>query len=302
LVLWGGVRANMNMVEWIWRQIGVELPRDWECLQFARDPEAGRCAFADRHRYRFELNWRRSPGEPDFGRMMKDYEGSLAKDWEGIRRVKCRGWPGLTGKRGDEVVSRFGRWFEGIGLLVEVVVIHPERREEALEGRILATVREVPAEATGLQLWRAFGMELRVPREFTLGECVVEPARVGLRFDGPHKPDRWIFRRYGMVDSWLKGSVRDWLAAQAGDPVRNVRAKAGGAGVERIEAEWRPKGLLLRKGAYAAAAWREGGDGRLYHAICITGKKFRRFHPALGADHALRACPEFLCVPGEGVS
>jgi hypothetical protein len=70
--------------------------------------------------------------------------------------------------------------------------------------------------------------------------------------------------------------------------------------VERIEAEWRPKGLLLRKGAYAAAAWREGADGRLYHAICITGKKFRRFHPALGADHALRACPEFLCVPGEG--
>ncbi len=85
------------MVEWVWRQIGVELPAEWECLQFARDPEAGRCAFADRHRYRFELNWRKSPGEPDFGRMMKDYEGSLAKEWEGIRKAKCRGWPGLRG-------------------------------------------------------------------------------------------------------------------------------------------------------------------------------------------------------------
>ena len=295
-----GVAAKTDRVEWIWRQVGVSLPAEWECLQFARDPQAGRCAFADRYRYRFELNWRQSKAEPDFGRMMKDYEGALAETWEGIRKVKCGGWPGLRGKRGGEVVSRYGRWLAGIELLVEVVFVHPGRRDAGLEESILATVREVPPEATGLQLWRAFGMEVCVPREFVLGECVVEPARVGMRFDGPKGPDRWIFRRYGMVDSWLKGPVRDWLAAQAADPVRNVRAKPGGAGVERIEAEWRPKGLLLRKGAYAAAAWREGADGRLYHAICITGKKFRRFHPALGADHALRACPEFLCVPGEG--
>lgn len=304
MVLWGGVRAKANMVEWIWRQIGVELPPEWECLQFARDPEVGRCAFADRHRYRFELNWRHSKGEPDFKRMMADYEGALAKEWEDIRKLKCRGWPGLTGKRGDEVVSRFGRWFPEIELLVEVVFIHPERRDERLEATILPTVRAVPAEATGLQRWRAFGMEIRVPREFSLGECVVEPARIGLRFDGPGKPNRWIFRRYGMVDSWLKTSVRDWLAAQAGDPVRNIRPKAGGggAGVERIEAEWHPRGLLLRKGAYAAAAWRDPADGRLYHAICITGKAFRRFHPELGADHMLQSCPEFLAVPGEGAS
>ncbi|MDD3441343.1 MAG: hypothetical protein PHU50_07795 [Kiritimatiellae bacterium] len=288
------------MVEWVWRQIGVELPAEWECLQFARDPEAGRCAFADRHRYRFELNWRRSVGEPDFGRMMKDYEGALAKEWEGIRKVKCRGWPGLTGNRGGEVVSRFGRWLAGVELLVEVVFIHPDRRDARLEAKVLQTVREVPPEATGLQCWRAFGMEMRVPRTFELGECVVEPARVGMRFDGPNGPDRWIFRRYGMVDSWLKTSVREWLVSQAGELVRNVKAKPGGGGaaqVERIEGEWRPKGLLLRKGAYAAAAWREPEDGRLYHAICITGKKMRRFHPVRGADHVLTSCPEFLCVP-----
>lgn len=300
MVVCGAVQAKIDMVEWIWRQIGVELPAEWECLQFARDPEAGRCAFADRHRYRFELNWRRSVGEPDFGRMMKDYEGALAKEWEGIRKVKCRGWPGLTGNRGGEVVSRFGRWLAGVELLVEVVFIHPDRRDARLEAKVLQTVREVSPEATGLQCWRAFGMEMRVPRTFELGECVVEPARVGMRFDGPNGPDRWIFRRYGMVDSWLKTSVREWLVSQAGELVRNVKAKPGGGGaaqVERIEGEWRPKGLLLRKGAYAAAAWREPEDGRLYHAICITGKKMRRFHPVRGADHVLTSCPEFLCVP-----
>jgi hypothetical protein len=300
LVVCSAVRAKSDMVEWIWRQIGIELPADWECLQFARDPEVGRCAFADRRRYRLELNWRRSPGEPDFGRMMKDYAGSLEGAWEGIRKVKCRGWPGLTGTRGGEVVSRYGRWFREIELLVEVVFIHPERRDARLEANMLQTVREVPPEATGMQCWRAFGMEMRVPRGFTLGECVVEPARVGMRFDGPTTPDRWIFRRYGMVDSWLKTSVRDWLAAQAADPVRNIRSKAGGGGVERIEGEWRPKGLLLKKGAYAAAAWRDAEDGRLYHAICVTGRKMRRFHPERGADHVLKSCPGFLRVPGDG--
>lgn len=297
------VQVKTDMVEWVWQQIGVELPTEWECLQFARDPEAGRCAFADRHRYRFELNWRKSPGEPDFERMMKDYEGSLAKGWEGVRRVKCRGFPGLTGKRGDEVVSRFGAYFPEIELLVEVVFIHVEERDAQLERKVLATLRAVPPEATGMQLWRAFGMEIRVPRTFTLEECVVEPARVGMRFDGPRAPDRWIFRRYGMVGVWLKGSIRDWLAAQMGDLVRDVRFKPGGggaSGMERLEGQWRPKGLLLRKGAYAAAAWKDPTDGRLYHAICITGKKSGRFHPSAGTDGVLKSCPEFLCVPGKG--
>lgn len=290
-------------MEWIWRQIGVELPPDWECLQFSRDSEAGRCAFADRHRYRFELNWRRSKGEPDFKRMMKDYGESLAGSWEDIRSVHSRGWPGLTGRRGEEVVSRFGHFFKEIELLVEVVFIHAEERSRRLESNILATVRAVPPEPTGMQKWRAFGMEMQVPRGFTLGECVVEPARIGMRFDGPKKPDRWIFRRYGMVDQWLKTSVREWLGAQVGDLVRKVRLKpvgGGGGDLARIEGQWRPKGLLLRKGAYAAAAWRDRRDGRLYHAMCITGKKNRRFHPEQGADLVIRSCPEFLAVPGEG--
>lgn len=297
------MQAKPGRVEWIWRQIGVELPPDWECLQFSRDPAAGRCAFADRDRYRFELNWRRSPGEPDFDRMMRDYESALAGEWEGIRRIKCRGWPGLTGRRRDEVVSRFGCWLPEIELLLEVVFIHPERRDEALEARIMATVRAVPPEADGFQRWRAFGMEMRVPRDFSLGECVVEPARVGLRFDGRNKPDRWIFRRYGMVASWLKLPVRDWLESQAGEFVRNVRVKPGGGGAAdlyRIEGEWHPRGLLLPRGAYAAAAWVDGQDGRLHHAICITGKRNRRFHPQPGADAVLKSCPEFLVVPGEG--
>ena len=288
------------MIEWIWQQIGIQLPADWECLQFSRDPGMGRCAFADRHRFRLELNWRRYKSEPDFERMIKDYAGSLESAWDKIKFVTCRSWPGVTGLRGEEAVSRFGRYLSETGVLVEMVFIHKERRDDELEARILHPVRAVPPDGDGYQRWRAFGMDLRVPAPFTLAECVVEPARVGLRFDGPHKPDRWIFRRYGMVDSWLDVPVRTWLAAQADVAVRFARPETvtrGNVGFERLNGDWKPRGLLLPRGHYASAAWKEPGDRRLYQAICITGKRHRAHHPKRGADEMMKSCPDFLVVP-----
>lgn len=293
-------RATDTMIEWIWRQVGIQLPRDWECLQFARDAQAGRCAFADRRRYRLELNWRQFKAKPDFERMLKDYQSALDSSWDKIKSVTCRSWPGLIGIRENEAVSRYGRFFAELGLLVEVVFIHEQQRDDALEARVLPTVRAVMPDDKGYQPWRAFGMDVRVPSGFTLAECVVEPARIGFRFDGPKKPDRWIFRRYGMVSSWLNIPVRDWLAQQAGEFVREARPETvtrGNTGIERLNGRWKPRGLLLPRGAYAAAAWKEEGDGRLYHAICITGKGRAAWHPKNGADETMRACPEFTCIP-----
>lgn len=294
--------SNRRWVEWIWRQIGVRLPDDWECLQFARDPERGRCAFADRQRYRFELNWRHFKREPDFERMLKDYAVSLESDWKNVRPVTPTGWAGLTGQRGDEAVSRFGRYFADLSVLVELVFIHAGRRDESLEHQILMSARSVGPDVDGYQRWRAFGMDIRVPASFQLAECVVEPARIGLRFDGPHKPGRWIFRRYGMVPSWLNVPVADWLRQQANPEVRDPRSQSitkGSCGVERLNGSWRPQGLLLPRGVFASAAWVHPEDGRLYQAICVTGRKNRALHPTDGADEMLSACPEFLRVPGK---
>ncbi len=269
-------------------------------LQFSRDPERGRCAWADRYRFRMELNWQRVKGEPDFDRMMKDYAGALSATWEDIEPVRHREWPGLAGKRDHEAVSRFGRYFSEIGLLVEIVFVNLDKRDVRLEREVLDTVCAAPPDGRGFQRWRAFGMDLRVPARFAPTEFVVEPARIGLRFDGPTRPDRWIFRRYGMVDSWMKTSLRDWLDRQADAFVRNRRTDTvtrGGIDIERMQGEWVPKGLLLARGAYASAAWRDPRDGRLYHAICITGGKHRGFHPAGGADETMTSCPEFSIVP-----
>lgn len=292
--------ASDRSTLWIWRQIALSLPAEWECLQYARDPSVGRCGFADRRRFRLELNWRAFKAEPDFERMMKDYAASLEDAWEGIRTLRCRGWPGVTGRRGDECVSRYGAYFEALGLLVEVVFIHEQRRDEALEARILNTVEPVLPDASGGQRWRAFGMDFTVPSGFKMAECVVEPARIGIRFDGPRKPDRWIFRRYGMVKSWLKIPLRDWLAAQLEESVRSPRPESitrGNLQLERVTAEWRPRGLLLPRGAYTTEAWQDGMDGRLYHAIYISSRQTARAHSAPSECAAFKACPEFTVVP-----
>ena len=92
-------------------------------LYFSKNPEQGRCGFADRYRYRFEFNWRRVPGPPDFERMMSDYDAKLKVDGEmsGIHRTRSGNWKGVEGKLRDVLNSRFGRYFEKEKCLVEIV-------------------------------------------------------------------------------------------------------------------------------------------------------------------------------------
>ncbi|HMP71755.1 MAG TPA: hypothetical protein PKE55_00680 [Kiritimatiellia bacterium] len=288
------------MIDWIWRQIGVSLPPDWEMLQFSRESKRGRCAFADRRRFRFELNWHAFAAEPDFDRMMTDYASTLDANWHDIQSLRCAGWPGLTGRREHEIVSRFGRYFPLIGVLVEAVVIHPETRDSELESRILGSIRPVPVDPEGYQRWRTFGMDLKVPASFSFAESQVQPARCGLLFQSDKGPDRWIFRRYGMLKSWLKTPLREWLESQTDPAVRYRRLESGlihTIPVERVHGEWRPRGLLLKKGLYAASAWIDPRDQRLYHVQCITSKSNHAFHPRERAEKIMASCPEFFSLP-----
>ena len=292
------------MLHWIWQQIGLKLPKDWEMLQFSRNPDAGSCGFADRYRFRAELHWKKTPGEPDFDRMMRDYKSSLAANgWDDLDLLRIEGYPGLTGRRGDEVVSRFGLFDPASKRLVELVLIHPGEREREVEKQILSSLHWEAANAQGLQRWRAFGMEMRVPLDATLHECVVQPGSVGIRFDGVKRPERFVFRRFGMVSHWLHVPVREWMKVQVGRRVKQQQATSTvehGTAHERIAGLYHPEGALQRRGLFRSTAWIDPTDKRLYHALCTFHKAPPYAYPTDRADPFLTACPEFQVLPVQG--
>lgn len=291
------------MLNWIWNGISIELPPEWELLQFSRDPERGRCAFADRHRFRFELDWATVPGEPDFDRMLSDYAQKLEADgkMQSTGQVIRGGIRGLTGSGPNGAVSRFGIWFKEQRRLVECVFLWDGERNKELESSILKSLRqELPVTAPDaprpLQHWRAFGMDLLVPENFRLASCSVLPGQAGMLFRGKHPADTWIFRRYGLTQNWFKGDLQDWLKRQLPDDVRRpTLGKSQRSDMETACAtgRYRPKGLLKRSGKFKAECWLNSMDSRIYLGM-ISNLKFEIPHDP---SHFLKSAPDFTVVP-----
>jgi len=235
---------------WIWQGLSLEHPVEWEMLQYSTRAAAGRCALADRHAYRLEVNWRRLPGAPDFEQMLAGYRRDLggrapAADirrldighWRGlpgapdfeqmlagyrrdlggrapaadIRRLDIGHWRGLALAHGGAETWRLGRFLEGSRCLVELVFIGPGSFDAELPPLILASVREEPPHDR-LQRWRALGMDLRAAETLALERCMVQPARAEMHFADPTgQRQRESFQRLGLVPHWLRGSVARWL-------------------------------------------------------------------------------------------
>lgn len=199
------------MRKWIWRQIGMELPDDWELLQFTKDPKSGRCSFADRRHWRLELDWREVAGPPDFGRMIADYRAKLEED--GVTNTQAferPPWYGVTGSRGELQTARYGRYFPEGKCLAELVFLWPRHRDTGLERTITGTVAYVPP-AGGLTDWRAFGLSLRTVSALDFRHCSVQPACAEMLFRTRGHRRTQCFARRGMVENWLTTPLADWL-------------------------------------------------------------------------------------------
>lgn len=254
----------------VWRHFRLEVPRDWELLQFSRDLEKGRCAFADRYRFRLEINWQRVPGAPDMDRMLHDYQRSLEASGQGPAEPLTAGnWRGLLARGPTPPLwSRFGRYFAETACLVEGVFVWPELRDESCEQRVLASFEPQPDERDGSQRWRAFGLDLCVPAGFALTNCGIQPARACMDFTGPRGGGRYRFQRLGLLKHWLRQPIADWMKAQARDAKNSSSQTKDIAGhrVEILAGASKARGWLLPDGRYEAAAWICPADGRLYHA------------------------------------
>ncbi len=263
---------------WIWRNIRVELPEDWELLQYSRNPVNGHCDFADRRQFRFELSWRAIAGAPDFERMLADYRAELERNdlLHDIRLLKIGGWPGLAGRRDGRESSRFGAYFDPPGHLVELVFLWPGARDKRLESDVLAACRPEPPGADGRRRWKAFGMDWLAPNDSELTACAVEPARVSLTFTGERKPERLTVQRIGLLRQWLKQPPAEWFRRQIPDRVRQLRlaeTRRAGHVVHLAEGWFVPQSVLQRRGHYAGAAWICPGDQRVYRIEQISHRQ-----------------------------
>jgi hypothetical protein len=283
--------------EWVWRGIRLVTPGSWEMLRFSRRADQGLCAFADRYGFRLELSWRKVPGPPDYERMMNDYAAKLADTgMREPRRLVRDGWPGIAGEQDGVFTTRFGRFLEGCGYLVELVFLWPDGFEEKTERDILKSVR-AEAPAGGMLRWRAFGMEIVVPRAATPQACNVAPGRAELVFGGPGRRERWTFSRVGMVDTWLGRPLEEWFQQHPPEGLRWRRTRRREAAGHGIHAGYATRPLLGVPGTTGQWAevesWRCPADGRVYTVTHTDSRRRTRPAHPRGHDVFLR-CPDTM--------
>lgn len=269
---------------WIWRHFRIEVPAAWEMLQFSRNHEKGRCAFADRYQYCLEVSWRQVEGRPDFERMMSDYSAKLAED--GTTKTKnrrYREWHGLETRNDQKATTRFGNHYPEKRCVVELVFLWPGRKDLGLEEKVLDSFGIEPP-VNQFERWCAFGMDMYVPKDMPLAECTVLPANADMMFESAKLRVSQRFGRRGMVAEWLNGSVDDWmktsLVSKAGSVLKQMRRDVRGHSVFLLSGQERSRRLFTRYYRLEAAAWICPRDKRLYSMVDVRHLKNEDTLPA----------------------
>ncbi len=261
------------MTSWIWHNISLELPDDWEMLQFANNPERGRIAFADRYDFRMELSWRKTNARPDLDGMVKDYHSHLLHELEheDVDTLKNTSWTGLQSSRDGKVATRFMQHFDDAGFLVEIVFRWADQRDERLEDDVLNSLYVENSAVSKKRNWKCFGLDMELQSEFELSEINALPASVVMDF-GVGKKDKATVRaeRRGLTDFWLKCSISDWLIQQLPSPPKKIetsRVNRWGHEIIRIKgfmpfgSGW---GKIFRRQEFESIGWICPHDRRFY--------------------------------------
>jgi len=262
----------------IWRNIRLDIPEDWEMLQYSKNDDVGNCSFGDRYMFRLELNWKIVPAAPDHERMIGDYisklkdEGTLSKE----KKFTHGHWQGFSAFQGDLWVTRVGRYFEAAGKLLELVFFWPSNVEQKTLKPILESLRFTEAE-DGFQNWQAFGLNIKAADGLLLDSCDIQPAMAQMTFSNKKGAEHIEnFERLGMVNTWLKGSLEEWLKAKEPDKLkdqvyqRKINRQHDIHFVSGKMTPMRFPRVLRKTNNYASAAWICPRDGRLYSACIMS--------------------------------
>ena len=278
---------EMQTVSWL--GISIDVPVEWELLQFSRMAKAGNLAWADRYEFRLELTWKEAASAPDLDRIMDDYKASLVEEDQPAPQPTSWGtWQGLVDVQPGGM-SRYGHYEESVGRLLELVFLWEKERDMDLEYAVLNSVKPVDH-------WQAFGLEVRTPQFLEMTECTVQPANVQWTFSDSKKAKHsWHFERMGMLDAWLNVPLDAWLLGK--EPVDLIdrqpqEAQIAGhdlATVTGFVPALKFPQFSKRSGRFIGAAWVCPVDNRLYYASMIVPRDYEATPQLFGGS--LRCCP-----------
>lgn len=272
----------MEMERYYWRGFSFVAPREWEMLQFSTDEKDGRCVFADRYRFRYELSWRKVPGPPQLNLMIGNYLSKLREEKQatGVNEKREGPWSGLGGRSVNQKFSQFIRYFPASECLVETVFLWPEKIAVAQEREMLNSIAEHEEEG-GQTRWRGFSLDVRSP--YPVQGFTVNPAAVKFVFGYEQNwREQMKVERRGMVKEWMNAPLHEWVSAQVPLSVKNpqpgTRELESGVtchlvtGQKKLAPARRVQRMALGKGKealgeqhlnYLAAAWISPRDKRL---------------------------------------
>ncbi len=192
-----------------WLHFKCLLPEDWEPVVFSGNPLEGRLEFANRSGHLARVVWMQCKETPDIAKMMDEFHKARLKDRD---REAFKAFKGLSFR--DAGAYRLGVHAPGspcqaaaYSKAVKTLTIwtFPEFSEERFKALWLPILKSCAENCGDWREWALWGLDFRLPSDFSLVETHPLPANVTLSFESPRR-FRADLHRWGLPDVLLQGS------------------------------------------------------------------------------------------------
>ncbi len=277
-----------------WRGLAIAHPAEWEAARLSDQGQPNQLSLVDRRYQRLEAHWQVLKRPPNLDAMYERLGKSL-REHPHKQLLGQPEWRGLVQDGPVGQVVHAGRFFPAQSMLVELVLIWPQGRDQQIETAILRSV--APTIDRPVLTWRALGLHVELEREFDLTEASSHVGRVCWTFERA-KPALWLtIERLAMGKFWLKNDLPSWLAKERPEKFRpiNLTTSSGsqsavdaGHQIVRLDSQWggRVARLFRRAQRQVDFGWLCSEQERVYRLVA----RWPAHRPAFWPESLLVSC------------
>ena len=298
---------KLDPAEWVdfgWQGVRLRVPADWSLGKVDGNYKNGYVRLDDASIVRLEVEWRESPPASRRRLPIEDlvtkYLSRLEKKAEKssleftvqrqARFLKDKRW--LEGEEyetftweADYRALNLARACKHCGRILLLRVLGPP--DEALEGvaeQIFRSLKDHPTDGT--VFWCVYGLEFRVPEEFSLSEHQLRSGNIQLTFESGNHVCR--VQRLSLANQLLKGTdLTSWHAGFFRKQLRDLSydtSESQEGGHEGLRVEGQPRSRwrqLLRPIPFLNPRPRQYLAGRVWHCettnkICVVDHLYKK--------------------------